>query len=254
MNPKVHVTTAMFSGHRFADALEMARRGVSESYGAASLDHVQLCPQSHGILDTEQAEQLVASHPGTRFRPHANVRVGRDFHKFDASSPWSLSRPYFEQLSKVNKVLGGQPYSLHGGRRGSADLETMADNVRRVQDAMGATVAVEGLYPSPGNEWLLGTWREYEWLLRSGLNIALDLSHLNILVEYSGERHDDLVRELLGSPRTCEVHLSSNHGDRDQHLPVDGREWWWPLLAHTNPDAVFFSEGQLHPLRRERTA
>jgi sugar phosphate isomerase/epimerase len=250
MTPMVHVTTAMFAGHKFESALEMANAGVAESYGAASIAHVQLCPQSHGILDVAMAEQLRAKYPGTRFRPHANVRVTREFHKYDASTPWNVSRPYFERLAEVNHALGGEPYSLHAGRRGSADLARMADNVRRVQDVMGVPVAVEGLYPDPAREWLLGSWSEYAWLLESGLNIAVDLSHLNIVAEVSGERQDALVRELLASPLTREVHISSNSGTLDQHQPVAGSEWWWALLDSVNPAAVFFSEGLLNPLRR----
>jgi hypothetical protein len=254
MTPKVHVTTAMFAGHRFEHALEFASQGVSERFGEASMDHVQLCPQSHGILDVDLAEQLRDRYPSTRFRPHANVRIGREFQKYDASTPWDISRPYFEQLAVVNEVLGGEPYSLHAGRRGTADLPRMADNVRRIQDVMGVPVAVEGLYPNERNEWLLSTWSEYAWALESGLNLAIDLSHMNIVAEVSGERHDDLVRELVKAPQTLELHYSANSGKADQHRPVDGGEWWWPLVAAANPGAVAFSEGLLNPLRRGAAA
>lgn len=250
----VHVTTAMFAGHPFERALELASGGVGERYGQASMKHVQLCPQSHGILDVDLAERLKARYPATRFRPHANVRISHEFHKYDASTPWDISRSYFEQLAAVNRALGGEPYSLHAGRRGTADLGRMADNVRRIQDVMGVPVAVEGLYPNEKNEWLLSTWSEYSWALESGLNLAIDLSHLNIVAERSGERHDDLVRELVASPQTFELHVSTNRGSRDEHLPVDGSEWWWELLYDANPKAVAFSEGMVNPLRRGAAA
>lgn len=249
MTHSIHIASAMFAGHTHARALELASQGVTEHYGAASLAHFQACPQNGGVLDEAEAERLADLYPNVRIRPHANVRVMREFSKYDASTPWAVSRLYFETLAAVNRALNGPAYSLHAGRRSSADLATMKDNVLRVQDTMGCPVAVEGLYPDTHNDWLLASWDEYEWLLSSGLNFAVDVSHLNIVAHKSKERRDDLVRALLASPACREVHISTNSGGRDEHRPVKGSEWWWPLLDAAHPDAVFFSEGLLRPAR-----
>lgn len=241
---QINIASAVYPGYTHRRAVELAYEGLSETYGKGSTAKMQLCPQHPSLLDENRAEQLRTDFPETAFRLHANVRVEPEFKIVDASTPWESSQEYFRALARVNHVLGSEPYTLHAGRATTADLDTMAENVRRVEDTLGVPVGVEGLYPDPKTPWLINSWRDYAWLLESGLRFAIDLSHLNIVAHRSGERHDDLVRELVASEMCCEIHVSANHGDRDQHLPVNGREWWWDMKDSFNPGADLFTEGQ----------
>jgi len=239
----INIASAAIPGYRHVESVRRAYLGVTEAFGEASTAEMQLCPQHPGVMDEKAAEAIREQYPNTQFRLHANVRIEHEFHKFDASTPWRLSEPYFRTMAAVNMTLGGQTYSLHAGRRATADLGQMSETVRRVEEVLGIPVAVEGLYPDPKNGYLLSTWDEYAWLRDSGLNFAIDLSHLNIVVYRSRERRDDLVKELISSERCMEIHISGNDGRKDAHQPVDGKEWWWGLLDAANPSATFFTEG-----------
>ena len=93
---------------------------------------------------------------------------------------------------------------------------------QEIEDLFGIPVGVEGHYPTPNGKqhWLISTWQEYQQLLESGVNYALDLSHLNILAVQTNHVEWSLVHELLSSPHCLEIHLSDNHGYADQHLPL----------------------------------
>ena len=80
-------------------------------------------------------------------------------------------------------------------------------------------------------------------MLDSGVNYALDMSHINILAHRSGRRDDALVQDLLVCPNCIEGHLSGNAGDADNHGQLAAKPWWWNLLDAANQDAVFFTEG-----------
>jgi hypothetical protein len=128
----------------------------------------------------------------------------------------------------------------------------MLDNVARVRDTLNIPVAVECLYPAKGSPFLMATWEEYEAVFLDGETpMAIDLSHLNILTRRLGSR-DDLVAELLAYPQTLEVHISGNNGRADSHALCDGQEFWWPLLANINPNAVIFNEGTRSTPEREK--
>lgn len=120
-----------------------------------------------------------------------------------------------------------------------------------MEDVMGVPVGVEGMYPAPGDRYLISTWHEYRVLLESGVKYALDLSHINILAERSGTREETLLQELLSSPSCIEIHVSGNDGQRDSHCQLASQPWWYQaLLTHRNPDAVIFTEGgQTRPHR-----
>ena len=117
------------------------------------------------------------------------------------------------------------------------------DNARRCADLFDVPVAIEGLYPSAREPWLVATWEEYRRLLDSGVPFALDLSHLNILATWSGRLDMGLTAEMLSSERCIEVHVSSNDGRHDQHRRCDAPAWWSPLLSSINPRAMVFTEG-----------
>lgn len=235
-----NTSLAAFPGFSFVGS---AQRVFALSDGT---DELQICPQSHGILD----EQVIDDLQGvgfTKMRPHANVRVDwRGPRVVDASTPWSVSKPYFLKLADLCRTMGAKAYSVHAGRNpenGGCSLGTMLDNVARIQDTMGIPVAVEGLYPAKGSPFLMATWEEYEAVLLDGQTpMAIDLSHLNILTRRLGSR-DDLVAELLAYPLTLEVHISGNDGRADSHALCNGQEFWWPLMDRINPNAVIFDEG-----------
>ncbi|MBU2768063.1 hypothetical protein HAP94_18255 [Acidithiobacillus ferrivorans] len=224
---------------------------------ADGTEELQICPQNHGVLDKKVVNDLQGI-GFTKMRPHANVRLDwRGPRVVDASTPWSVSKSYFQKLADLSSTMGATAYSLHAGRNtenGGCSLGTMLDNVARVRDVLDLPVAVEGLYPAKGSPFLMATWEEYEAVLRDGETpMAIDLSHLNILTRRSGSR-DDLVAELLAYPQTLEVHISGNDGRADSHALCDGQEFWWPLMEHVNPTAVIFDEGtRSTPEREKRT-
>jgi uncharacterized protein (UPF0276 family) len=219
-------------------------------FGQLQVHHLQLVPQSTGQLTVEAAQCLAARHPGSQFRLHANVRVLEQHRTADLSNlPEHLD--WFSQAARVSQALGAAAYSAHAGRRANSTLASMFDNVRKAADLFGCPVAVEGLYPTPDDSFLLSTWSEYQVLLESGVLFALDLSHLNILARQSGRQELALVQELLASERCIEIHVSDNDGRSDLHRVCTRSTWWMPLLARINPHAVIFSEGNHRLALRE---
>lgn len=193
---------------------------------ADGTEELQICPQNHGILD-EQVVHDLQNIGFSKMRPHANVRIDWCGPRIvDASTSWAVSKPYFEKLAALCRAMGATAYSIHAGRNadhGGCSLGTMMDNVARVQDTLDLPVAVEGLYPAKGSPFLMGTWDEYEAVLRDGdTPMAIDLSHLNILTRRLGPR-EDLVAELLACPHTLEIHISGNDGRADSHALCDGQ-------------------------------
>ena len=226
--------------------------GIGEPlWGRLSLEQVQLCPQNHGKLTTERLDALMADYPRTTFRLHANVRLGGRQPRWSAADVGSGSRRYFEELGRLSRQLGAPAYTLHAGRRESATLEQLRDNLKVLEDWMGVAVGVEGLYPARRSPWLIDCWSEYRWLLESGVRYAVDLSHLNIVARHERTVDQGLVADLLANPCCLEVHVSGNDGRRDAHRVPTDAPWWYPLLAsavQANLDLVIFSEGnQLRP-------
>lgn len=244
MTLKVHMTTSLFAGYPVEEAVALCHAGVEEAFGPLSPAHIQLCPQNFGIVTEEVVDRLRRRYPDTRFRLHANVRVERSHRLVDASTPWTQAAGYFTRLADRHRRLGAPAYTLHVGQRSQASLVEMASNIQRLEELLGTSVGVEGLYPTPSGTWLLDSWEEYRWLLDSGLRYALDLSHLNILARRTRRIEMALVEELLASERCIEVHLSDNDGVRDSHRSLKTLDqWWWRLLDKCHPGAVLFSEG-----------
>lgn len=241
----VHATTGQMPGLRFCDALAALRGGVDEDFGAVSLAHCQLCPQSFGELSDEVMERLVSENPTTQFRLHANVRpAGNRLRAFDASTQGSNAMAYYKEIAAVSRALGSSMYTLHAGERANSSLDQACDFAKRLADLFGHPVGIEGMYPEKGHKWLVDSWEEYAQLMVSA-PYALDLSHLHILSVRSRNRNEGLVKDLLAHPNCVEVHLSMNSGTRDEHIPMRNMEppWWAALLCHANEQAVFFSEG-----------
>lgn len=247
----VHVSLAAFPGTPFADAMALARAGVSEPLlGPLSSDHVQLCPQQRGVLDEALVDHLRDRYPTSRFRLHANVRVEtqrqiRDWSSFDAG------HSYWHTLARLSRRLDAPAYSAHAGRRAESTLDAVFEAARRASDSFGCPCAVEGHYPTPGMIFHLDTWTEYARLLDARVPYAIDLSHLAIVAHHEGRVERSLVIELLAAPECIEVHLSANSGVSDEHQILEQPPWWWGLLAAVTPSAVIFSEGNQFAQQRK---
>jgi len=244
----VNVSLACFPGmrHEWAAgaAVSAVQRGllVEPMFGRLQVQNVQFVPQSSGLLTQEVACSLATKYPGTRFRLHANVRLLTQYRVADLAN-LPKQPDWFDLAAQVSRALNAPAYSAHAGRRADATLGQMLDNARRAADLFSCPVAVEGLYPTQGDELLVSTWQEYQCVLESGVPFALDLSHLNILAHQTGRQELSLVREMLASERCIEVHVSDNDGRGDTHQVCARPAWWMPLLAGINPAAVVFSEG-----------
>lgn len=240
---KAHVSLSCWPGLSVGEAASHLVNAVTEPLlGELSTAHVQLVPQSRGQLTRSLADQLREAFPATRFRLHANVRVLPE-HRFADLANLTMQLDWFEQAAAISQRLGAPAYTAHAGHRRDASLARLLDNARRCADLFDCPVGIEGMYPAPGNPWLVSTWPEYRALLDSGVPYALDLSHLHILACRSGRRDEELVHELLASPRCLEIHVSDNDGERDSHAIAQAATWWIPLLARKHSGAVVFTEG-----------
>lgn len=241
---KIHLSLAAYPRHSAHHAMVRAtQEQVSEPLlGQLSLAHVQVCPQNTGVLTHEYVAGLVEAFPQTRFRPHANVRVEyrRQVNDLDTFAP---TMSWWRALRRCCELMHAPAYTAHAGLKANATLSQVLDNTRRAQDFLGIPVGIEGHYPTPRGIFLLDSWISYAVLLGSGVNYALDLSHLQILAAQSKRRYQTLIQELLASEHCIEVHVSDNDGRRDSHKLLDHEPWWWPLLVHTHPNAIIFSEG-----------
>ena len=250
LNRPVHTSLACFSGWAPPKAMAAAAAGVSEpALGDLSVGHVQLCPQNRGLLTVERAQALAAQYPDTQFRLHANVHVWDvDKVRWDAADVHKPGHDqYFNQLARVSQAINAPAYTLHAGDAIDCDLDRMAANVRSLEDTFGCRVGVEGLYPAQHRPHLLATSDEDRWLLMSGLDYALDVSHLNIVAHHEGRFDVGLLNELLASEHCIELHVSGNDGSRDQHRQLTTTPWWFePVKRHLHPDCVIFSEGNQH--------
>lgn len=253
MPKTIHAATAMFPGYTCEQALTAITRGVSEPVvGAISAQFAQLCPQSLGHLSERVCEELRERFPASQLRLHANARVMERHLLIDASSYSDDTRFYFQALADRSRRLGATAYSVHAGYRENCTFGQTLDNLARIQDIFGpdCRVGVEGLYPSRHRPQLMDSWAEYEAALRAGVDLAIDLSHLNVVAHAEGTTASGLLTELLASPATIEVHTSGNDGRKDSHDLLTETPWWWSYLDDIHPDAVVFTEA--NQLRAER--
>ena len=253
MNPVVNAATACFPGMTVKAAIEQILLGASEPMiGTLAATHIQCCPQNLGHLSESACEDLRASFPQSTLRLHANARVLPHHVRYDASTFSDDTRHYYLALADRSRRIGASAYSLHAGYQRNCSLPQMIDNVRRIQDIFGEVqVAVEGLYPNAVNPQLMDTWDAYQAVLDSGTPLAIDLSHTKIVARAAGSTDEGLLRDLLASPTTIEVHLSENNGVADHHDILRREPFWWHLLPCISANAVVFSEG--NQLRHRRT-
>ena len=241
----IYATTAQLPGMPLLMACDRIHAGVDEVFGRIDPGHIQLCPQTTDFLDERRIDQLKKRFPSTQFRPHANIRTRPGpIHVFDASTHGPEADAYFIRLGRLSEQLGAPLYSLHAGRRSESSLDQLKERVAWIQDQFPCVVAVEGLYPTPQKTWLVQDWTEYRWLLESGLPYALDLSHLNILVNQLGKPDMGFVCALISNPQCRELHISDNDGRADSHWILREPPWWWALLRDTPTTALCFTEGR----------
>lgn len=247
---QAQAATACLPGKKHYDAVAAIHGGIEEPMlGRLGHADIQLCPQHPTRIDDALVDKLLSDFPETRFRLHASVRLRGEFEHIDEKNRRIIPDAanvgnwrWFQEAARLSRKLGAPAYTVHAGRRENASLEVMADNVRRMVDLFGCRVGVEGLYPER-DTWLIQDWEEYAWLLGSGLDYALDLSHLNIVARKTGTWEEGLVKEMLSSDHCIEVHLSNNDGLNDRHMKLEDAPHWWNWMDSIHADAVVFSEG-----------
>ena len=244
LSGRVNVSLAAYPGLTFHGAMERAVTRMPEepALGKLKVEETQLCPQNRGILTREYADGLRSLYPQTRFRLHANVRVLPSRQILDWSA-YGQNPTYWAALADMSKHLGAPAYTAHAGRRSEASLTQILEFARHAEELFCCPVGIEGHYPTPNDVFLISNWGEYRTLFDSGVNYALDLSHLNIVAQQSQRFETTLVQEMLACDRCIEVHVSGNDGTKDQHRALSTHPWWWPLTQYIHPDAVIFSEG-----------
>ena len=205
-------------------------------------DKLQICPQNRRGVNDEIIAYLLEVYPDIEFRLHANVNVTGLAKIVDASN-WPDDSYYFGFLKKALYAIKSPVYTLHAGRRSNCSLEDLFAKVKDLEDSLGIPTGVEGHYPDADNKWLINSWKEYEAMLNSGVNFALDLSHLNIVGYYEQVYPLDLVKAMIESERCIEVHISHNEGYSDSHRNIIEEPWWWQSLQFINPSADIFTEG-----------
>jgi hypothetical protein len=237
----------MLPGFSTVGALQRLAQGAHEkAWGPISMDHVQLCPQTFGMISEAVCDQLMEEHPHTQFRLHANARVEASHQLLDASTFNDHTVGYYRSMARISRRLDTPAYSLHAGYAQNATLQQAFENIRHIQDIFqDIPVAIEGLYPNAKREQLLSTWADYERLLETGISMAIDMSHLKIVARQEGVWREDLVADLLGRSQCLEIHLSENDGISDRHQSVAKDPKWRKLLDYAHQDAVCFSEGRL---------
>lgn len=247
MSKAIHAASAVAPGITHAKAMNAIAKGVTDPVlGPISIAKVQLCPQHRGRIGTAMLEELMSDYPATEFRAHAAPKLEGAPIAHVYASNLDLHPEWQGALSSLTRQMRSTGYSIHAGLRKESSLEQMIANVQRLQDIMHARVAVEGLYPSGSDPWLMSNWSEYETVAESGIGFALDLSHLAIVAKRHGRR-DDLVADLLANPNCVEVHVSDNDAKRDSHefLSPAQPPWWLPMMDNIHKDADIFYEGIL---------
>lgn len=245
---KIYTSLASFPGATIQEACLLANNGVSDPfYGQLSVNKVQLVPQNRGHLDSEVVQALMSTYPNTEFRLHANVRIahnGSNILKITDLSSYSKQKDWFESAAKLSKQLKAKAYTLHSGYSKNADMQTIVENCKRIQDLFECKVGIEGQYPTIRNDLLMTTWDDYRFVMESGCYFVLDLSHLNILQKALGP-NEKLCEDMISHENCLEIHLSANNGKADTHSLITSEIWWHPLLQKANKNADIFYEGNL---------
>lgn len=256
---KINAVSACWSSLPYTKAIQNIADGTIEPIlGQLLSEHVQLCPQHPDYLSASLIDSLQEKFPEIQFRLHSDVRlinkrgVTMDLIDFNNDTKW-----YFETLAQFSQRMHAPLYSLHAGTRNNSTIQELFDKALRLQDLFDCPVAIEGHYPFSNNKFLINSWNEYEALFRSGLNYALDLSHLNIVAHREGWEHS-LTKEMLASPQCKEIHISFNEGHMDNHMIATTDQtplWtmWKTMIEESKSTADIFSEGnQVLHLRKQQ--
>jgi hypothetical protein len=252
---KIQAASAIVPVAPHEKAVATIAKGLEDAVlGKILMEHVQICPQHAGYVNDKLVARLVETYPQTRFRLHASPKLrGTEPGIYHVSNA-HRSMAYFDRAEEINKAFGASAYSIHAGERVDGTIDEMLDRLDMIQQRCTTRIAVEGLYPSKTDRWLMSTWGEYERVAERGALYALDLSHLNIVAKAYGP-NDTLVRDLLQSEQCVEIHVSGNNGRADSHKPLESGNapWWFGLLKLANPEAVIFYEGVLVDPKAHRT-
>lgn len=256
---KINAVSACWSSLPYEMAIQNIADGTVEPIlGQLYSEHVQLCPQHPDHISEELIERLMDKFTQIQFRLHSDVRLVNkrgitiDLIDFNSDTQW-----YFETLAKYSKQMNAPLYSLHAGTRRDYSIEDLFYKAQKLQEIFECPVAIEGHYPFSNNKYLINSWSEYEALYRSGLNYALDLSHLNIVAQREGWQ-DDLTVEMLSSKQCREIHISFNEGHLDNHMIATENQtplWekWKEMIIKSQSTADIFSEGnQVLHLRKQK--
>lgn len=236
---KKNIALGAFPGKSVSEAMILAKN-MAEA-GIIAIDHVQVCPQNTGILSSDQAKKLRAAYPGTQFRLHANAKVDGWSSLSDLSNIERYS-DYMGSLAEVNRLLGATGYSIHAGLVRNADFDKILRNRETLEHLFGCEVAIEGMYPTDNDRYLVASWEGYYELFHARVPFALDLSHAQILAEKSGVKYEQLLADMLSSDCCMEIHVSGNDGYHDQHCVMTGDEFWLPLLDERHERSIIFTE------------
>ena len=241
--PEISVSLGSFIRQTAIEAATAARRGMDlPCLGHITTPILQICPQNRGVLDEITLDQMSDAHPQASIRLHANIhlltlRMLKDVVDFDRS------HPYWIKLKELVQHGAMTAYSAHAGLRAEHSMTFLLSQQARLMEFLGIPVALEGHYPTQNNRYLASDWREWEMMYNSGLPYVVDLSHAAIIANLGGERNDGLLIAMLSNTNCLEVHVSGNDGRVDQHTPLNGHEWWWPLMKHIHSEANIFYEG-----------
>ncbi len=256
---KINAVTACWSSLSYQQAVQKIAEGTVEPIlGQLSFDHVQLCPQHPDFISYELLDFLQEKYPSIQFRLHSDIRlinkrgITMDLVDFTPENLW-----YFKTIAEFSNYIKAPAYSLHAGVR-KITLEQLFEKYYQLQDLFDCPIAIEGHYPFGNDKYLINSWSEYESMFRSGINFALDLSHLNIVAHREGWQFD-LTKEMLASSQCKEIHISFNEGKMDNHLIAtnEQQELWnlfKSMIEQSSPSADIFSEGnQVLHLRKQKS-
>jgi hypothetical protein len=84
--------------------------------------------------------------------------------------------------------------------------------------------AWEIMYPAGKNNCFLSTWSDLKYAMQLGLELAVDISHLDIIRDCYGI-NSGVLNQLLNYHNIKEVHVSQAHNGKDVHRPITGDTW-----------------------------
>lgn len=196
--------------------VEAATRQIVNDFSLTK--YIQLCPQNNTeIITTDLLKSIRMEYPTIQFRFHANPRITKNYLLVDLSSDFRTkkNKEYITTMRNMNDILGGSDYTIHAGD--NKNIKQIEYRVNYLSDFFGCKVGVEGLYTGIRG-YSLNSWSQYaELLIKTKINYAIDLSHINIIAKNESYNDFPLLAELLSSDRCIEVHISGNDGYCDRH-------------------------------------